>query len=125
MKQLLIASTLASVLALSGLPTISVAAQDGPQQMYGSQLMTPQERAEHREKMRNAKTEEERNQIRAENHARMQERAKEQGVTLPDSPPAGGAGMGYRQGMGGGMGPGNGMRQGGGMGGGMGGGNNR
>ncbi|QAB15122.1 hypothetical protein [Hydrogenovibrio thermophilus] len=125
MKQLLIASTLASVLALSGLPAISVAAQDGPQQMYGSQLMTPQERAEHREKMRNAKTEEERNQIRAENHARMQERAKEQGVTLPDSPPAGGAGMGYRQGMGGGMGPGNGMRQGGGMGGGMGGGNNR
>jgi hypothetical protein len=118
MKQLLIASTLASVLALSGLPAISVAAQDGPQQMYGSQLMTPQERAEHREKMRNAKTEEERNQIRAENHARMQERAKEQGVTLPDSPPAGGAGMGYRQGMGGGMGPGNGMRQGGGMGGG-------
>lgn len=125
MKQLLIASTLASVLALSGLPAISVAAQDGPQQMYGSQLMTPQERAEHREKMRNAKTEEERNQIRAENHARMQERAKEQGVTLPDSPPAGGAGMGYRQGMGGGMGPGNGMRQGGGMGGGMSGGNNR
>ncbi len=114
MKQLLITSTLASVLALSGLPAIAIAAQDGSQQMYGSQLMTPQERAEHREKMRNAKTEEERNQIRSENHARMQKRAKEQGVTLPDSPPTGGAGMGYRQGMGGGIGPGNGMRQGGG-----------
>ena len=71
-------------------------------QVYGSQLMTPQERAEHRTKMRAAKTVEEREQIRKENHERMQERAKERGVTLPAEPPMGGGGMGPG---GGGMGP--------------------
>ena len=69
--------------------------------IYGSQLMTPEERAEHRAKMRAAKTREEREKIRAEHHQAMQERAKERGVTLPDSPP-----MHQRRGMGPGMGPG-------------------
>ena len=67
------------------------------EQIYGSQLMTPQERAEHRVKMRAAKTEEEREQIRNEHHVRMKERAKEHGVVLPDEPP--------EHGMGRGMGP--------------------
>ena len=71
-------------------------------QVYGSQLMTPQERAEHRTKMRAAKTVEEREQIRKENHERMQARAKERGVTLPEEAPMGGGGMGPG---GGGMGP--------------------
>ncbi|MFA6283870.1 MAG: hypothetical protein WCT30_01420 [Desulfurivibrionaceae bacterium] len=75
------------------------------EQVYGSQMMTPQELAEHRAKMRAAKTVEEREQIRKENHERMQARAKERGVTLPDEPPMGGAGMGPG---GGGMGPGGG-----------------
>lgn len=66
--------------------------------IYGSQLMTQQERIEHRNKIRAAKTQMERDQIRAEHHAKMQERAKQRGITLPDMPPAGG--------MGGGMGPG-------------------
>jgi hypothetical protein len=85
-------------------------------QIYGSQLMTRQERLEHRNKLRAAKTAEEREQIRAEHHTRMQDRAKEKGMTLPDMPPAGGmgGGMGPGGGMGGGMGPGGGM--GGGMG---------
>ena len=74
-------------------------------QIYGSQMMTPQELAEHRAKMRAAKTVEEREQVRKENHERMQARAKERGVTLPDEPPMGGAGMGPG---GGGMGPGGG-----------------
>ncbi len=78
-------------------------------QIYGSQLMTSQERIEFRTRMRAAKTPQEREQIRAEHHAQMQARAKEKGMTLPDMPPMGG-GMG--PGMGGGMGPG--------MGGGMG-----
>ena len=73
--------------------------------IYGSQLMTVQERNEFRARMRAAKTVQERERIRNEHHERMQIRAKERGVTLPDEPPA----------MGGGMGPG-----GGGMGGGMG-----
>ena len=82
--------------------------------IYGSQLMTQQERAEYRSRIRAAKTEQEREQIRNEHHERMKERAKERGVNLPDMPPA----------RGGGMGPGGGMRPGGGMGpGGMGGSN--
>lgn len=77
------------------------------QDIYGSQLMTPQERDTHRNKMRAAKTEQERERIRAEQHEQMKVRAKERGVTLPDAPPAGrGPGMG--PGPGGGMGPGGG-----------------
>ncbi len=77
------------------------------QDIYGSQLMTPQERDAHRNKMRAAKTGQERERIRAEQHEQMKVRAKERGVTLPDAPPAGrGPGMG--PGPGGGMGPGGG-----------------
>src|SRR5690349_18019671 len=85
--------------------------------IYGSQLMTNQERIEHRNQLRNAKTVEEREQIRLQHHEQMQLRAKERGVTLPDAPPPQGGGMGRRMGPGGGMGPGmGGMGPGGGMG---------
>lgn len=97
--------------------------QSEQERIYGSQLMTRKERAEYRERIRAAKTEEERERIRNEHHEQMQARAKERGVKLPDKPPATrghkgrGNGMGPGGGgMGGGMGPG-----GGGMGGGMGG----
>ena len=86
-------------------------------QIYGSQLMTQEERMEYRNRMRNAKTLEEREQIRKEHHEQMKVRAKEKGVTLPDEPPARGRGMGPSKGMGPGMGPGGGA---GGMGPGMG-----
>jgi hypothetical protein len=85
--------------------------------IYGSQLMTQQERLEYRNRMRNAKTLEEREQIRKEHHEQMKVRAREKGVTLPDEPPARGRGMGPGKGMGPGMGPGGGA---GGMGPGMG-----
>ena len=52
--------------------------------VYGSQLMTAQERLEYRDRLRNAKSAEERQQIRNEHHKRMQERAEEMGVSLPD-----------------------------------------
>ena len=79
------------------------------QDIYGSQLMTAQERNEYRNRMRATKTLEERERIRAEHHEQMKVRAKERGVTLPDEPPAGrGPGMG--PGPGGGMGPGGGRR---------------
>lgn len=68
--------------------------------VYGSQLMTQQERIEYRNKMRSAKTYEEREQIRLEHHKAMQERAKAKGLTLPDMPPAAGGGMGPGGGMG-------------------------
>jgi hypothetical protein len=86
------------------------------EQIYGSQLMTQQERAEYRTKMRSAKTAEEREQIRKEHHERMKERAAEHGVTLTEEPSARGRGMGP---CGGQMGPGGagmGPHQGGGMG---------
>lgn len=102
--------------ALASLAIGSVAAQ-AAQQVYGSRLMTRQERIEYRNQMRALKTQEERNAFRLEHHQKMQERAKERGVTLPDMPPAQGGGMG--PGMGGGMGPGMGG-MGPGMGGGMG-----
>jgi hypothetical protein len=63
--------------------------------------MTKQERAEHREKLRAAKTEVQREQIRKEHHKRMLVRAKARGISLPDEPP----GMGHQ---GRGMGPGGG-----------------
>ena len=62
--------------------TVSFAA-DAP--IYGSQMMTNQERIEHRNKMQAAKTAEEREQVRLQHHEQMQLRAKEQGVTLPDT----------------------------------------
>ena len=57
----------------------------------GQQLLTPEERTALQEKMRNAKTPEERQQIATANHVEMQKRAKEKGVTLPE-------GRGPRQG---------------------------
>jgi hypothetical protein len=86
------------------------------QDIYGSRLMTVQERNEYRKRMREAKTMEERERIRGEHHEQMKVRAKERGVTLPDEPPAGrgpGMGPGPGDGMGpggGGMGPGGGRR---------------
>ena len=75
--------------------------------------MTKQERSEYHAKMHAAKTDAEREQIRKKHHEQMQERAKARGVTLPDEPPAKGAGMGPAGGAGmgpgsGGMGPGGG-----------------
>ncbi|MDY0212533.1 MAG: hypothetical protein RBR06_05970 [Desulfuromonadaceae bacterium] len=81
------------------------------EQIYGSQLMTQQERTEYNDKMRSAKTAGEQEQIRAENHELMQERAKDRGVTLSADPPAKGGGMGPGKTSGGrGMGPGGGRR---------------
>ena len=113
MKRPLMVSALATALSL---PTgFALAADPEPapakaqtpksEQIYGSQLMTPQERAEYRAKMSAAETVEEQEQIRKEHHEQMQERAQARGVTLPDEPPARGGGMGPD---GGGMGPGGG-----------------
>lgn len=91
-----------------------MAAEDNPaqerlqfrdqEQVYGSQLMTEQERNEYRERMRAAQTVEERERIRQEHHEQMQERARAQGLSLPDTPPSSGGGMGPGggKGMGGG-----------------------
>jgi len=51
--------------------------------MGGQQLMTPEERSAFQEKMRNAKTPEERQTLVEANRTEMQKRAKEKGITLP------------------------------------------
>lgn len=82
-----------------------VGTQEG-ERIYGYELMTGQERAEYQRSMRAAKTEQERETLRLEHHQKMQERAKAQGKTLPDMPPADrGPGM-MGPGGGKGMGPG-------------------
>jgi hypothetical protein len=58
------------------------------------QLMTSEERTATMEKMRNAKTPEERQQIATATHTEMQKRATEKGITLPEHSGPQGRGMG-------------------------------
>ena len=97
MKRILMVFVLAAALSLS---TGFTLAADQQEQIYGSQLMTQQERTEYRAKMGAAKTAEEREQVRKEHHEAMKERAKARGVTLPGEPPDRGGGMGPGGGMG-------------------------
>lgn len=114
MKRTLLASAFAVALGVCAGPA---SAADQDDRIYGSQMMTQQERNEYHDKMRAAKTADERDKIRREHHALMKERAKERGVTLPDEPPMrGGMGPGAGMGPGGGMGSGGGMGPGGGRG---------
>ena len=62
--------------------------------IYGYQLMTVEERAQHRAKIRSLKTEQEREAYRQEHHKLMQARARERGVTLPEVPVQRGSGSG-------------------------------
>jgi len=112
-RHLVMTTAFAFALLMPAVATAQPATTDG-QPVYGSQLMNEQERLEYRQRMRNATSEEERQQIRAEHHQRMQERAQQQGVTLPDEPPARGMGAGQGMGMGRGMGSGQGRGMGGG-----------
>lgn len=105
-------SMLIAVFVAAALP---VSAQTD-QQVYGRQLMTKQEQMEYQQKMRAAPDAAAREEIRAEHHKAMQERAKQQGITLPDQPPARGGGAGRGMGPGGSMGQGSGMGAGQGMG---------
>lgn len=83
----LLAPALAATLILY---TGFVQAADQAQQqrmVTGRQLMTEQEHAEHQARMQAASTDEERRQIRREQHERMKQRAREQGLVLPENPP--------------------------------------
>ena len=103
---------LAGLMTASALMSVGmdVLAQDQVQaqvQIYGSQLMTPAERTEYQSKMRALKSDKEREAFRLDHHDKMKVRAVEKGVTLPNSPPAAGAGPKANSGMG--AGPGSGM----------------
>lgn len=108
---ILIAGAFSLLLLGSVADSILPASAQTQDRIYGSELMTEQERNEHRQRMRNAGTPEERERIRNENHERMSRRAKERGVTLPDEPMMPGMGRGSAPGRG--MGPGRGAGQGG------------
>lgn|SRR5574337_314253 len=82
-----------------GKPEGAVKTESQRERVRGSELMTPEERTEHRKKMRAAKSAEEREKIRKEFHDQMKARAKERGITLPDEPPAMGRGMNPGGGM--------------------------
>lgn len=93
MKQIIVIMTLAATLSLSAGLAYSA---DQNEPIYGSQLMTQQERIEYRARIMNAETMQEREEIRNEHHQMMQERAKARGLTLPQQPPMGGMGKGLR-----------------------------
>ena len=106
-KTMGLSALLAALLVASGGALAADAAQEP---IFGSQLMTEQERTVHRARMWAAQSDEARNAIRAEHHEQMRARAQERGVSLPEVPPARGAGMGQGRGMGQGpaLGPGRG-----------------
>ena len=106
-KTMGLSALLAALLVASGGALAADAAQEP---IFGSQLMSEQERTVHRARMWAAQSDEARNAIRAEHHEQMRARAQERGVTLPETPPARGAGMGQGRGMGQGpaLGPGRG-----------------
>ena len=70
------------------------AAQQEEQQAYGWQMMTEQERQEDKQQMRELKSGEERETYRYQHHKKMQGRARQQRVTLPETPGSYGKGMG-------------------------------
>lgn len=69
-------------------PGVPGAATYSSPAVFGWQLMTPGEREAYWTKMRAAKTPEDRAKLRAEHHKEMLERARKQGVTLPEVPPS-------------------------------------
>lgn len=56
----------------------------GEPYLYGWQLMTGAERELMQQRLSRAQSEEERQQIRVDHHRQMEERARQQGYSLPD-----------------------------------------
>jgi hypothetical protein len=109
-KQTLIAAAAIALFAAATAPALAQGAGAPPAdkaatpRMYGYELMTPEERQAYMDRMRNAKTPEERTKLRDEHRAEMQKRAKEKGVTLAEPRGPGDPGGGPRGGPGGGRG---------------------
>jgi hypothetical protein len=115
-SKILMMTLLTMTFLFSVIPGMADAQEAVQEQIYGYQLMTPLEQEQYRARMHSAATPEERLRIRNEHHERMQVRAREQGVMLPDEPPESGMGQGRGMGYGsggmgqGGMGSGGGKR---------------
>jgi len=89
---ILTAAIVATTSVLWGSPVLA-----RPCPAYGKSMMTQDERAAHRQLMHSAKTDAERDQIRADHRAKMQARAKERGVTAPGQRPCHGMGKDKRR----------------------------
>jgi len=63
---------------------LTLQGRSGQPRMYGADLMTPQERDAYIDKLRSAKTQDERLKLRDEHRTEMQKRAQEKGVPLPE-----------------------------------------
>ena len=70
------------------------------EQTYGWSIMSEQERHEYQRQMRERTTAEEREVYRLQHHQMMQERARQQGLSLPETPGSFGKGMGPGGGQG-------------------------
>ncbi|MFP4640406.1 MAG: hypothetical protein ACLFMY_08190, partial [Guyparkeria sp.] len=68
-RSLIPAAALAAALSM---PMLAVAQDPDPAPIYGSELMTREERLEYRQRMQSAQDAEERERIRAEHHEQMQ-----------------------------------------------------
>ena len=103
------AMTAALAVAMMAAATLFAADQPAPKSepIYGYRMMNDQERNEFRDRMRNARSADERQAVRDEHRKLMEARAKERGVTLPEprGPGAGGPGYGPGAGKGPGYGP--------------------
>lgn len=98
-RRALIGVALAAICALGAAPARAEnpakAPTSMPEPVCGRDLMTPEEVSEERAKMWNAKTEQERDALRAAHHEEMVARAKQKGVKLdPAGCPRRGMGRG-------------------------------
>ncbi|WP_292955426.1 MULTISPECIES: hypothetical protein [unclassified Neptuniibacter] len=82
MNKSLLTSMLSVILIVT--PAMGVYAADKKERVNVRQLVTLQERADHRTSLKNAKSAEERDKIRTEYHLLIQKRADEKGITLPE-----------------------------------------
>ncbi|RTY39551.1 hypothetical protein EKD02_02440 [Chlorobium phaeovibrioides] len=65
-------------------PAAVKAAKPAAEAVYGSELMSKEEIADYKVQLKACKNPEARTKLQMEHHTRMQERAAEKGVTLPD-----------------------------------------
>ncbi len=115
-QSLVVLFAAAAVIATHGL---AFAQQGSNRPLWGQEMLTEQERNQFHLEMRNAKTEQERLQIREQHQQMIHARARERGLKIPPATGQGqGMGQGTRQGQG--MKKGQGLGQGQGMGQGMG-----
>ncbi len=92
-KKIILSAFTGALILYSGMVLATDAApqskdQPAPQQTTGRQLMTPEEQNEHRNKMRNAASADERKAIRKEHHEKMKAKAKEKNMAIPENPPS-------------------------------------